>query len=349
MLVNGKGYRSVWFKDNKIFMVDQKKLPFGFETVSSENYADAAAWIRDMTVRGAPAIGAAGAFGMALAAIEAERSKNLKIIDLARDRLVAARPTAVDLKNCVDRVYNKACVSSDEAVREAQRIADAIVSGCKRLAEHGSGLIKDDDKIATHCNTGWLAAVDWGTALGVVFMAKRKGMKNFVFVDETRPRNQGARLTAWEMHNEGIDHAIIADNALAYYMQNGEIDIMVVGTDRVLLNGDIVNKIGTLEKAIIAKEFGVPFYVAAPLSTFDHHNDDGKSIVIEERSEDELLYQYGLDENGETKKIRIASPGSGAKNPAFDITPAKFITGIITPEGVIEPEKSEILEILKSS
>lgn len=337
MLVNGKDYRSVWFEDGKVFMVDQKKLPFSFETVSSGNYADAASWIRDMTVRGAPAIGAAAAFGMALAAIEAEKSKNLKIIDLARDRLIAARPTAVDLKNCVERVYNKACVSSDEAVRESQKIADAIVDECKKLAEYGSGLIKYGDKIATHCNTGWLAAVDWGTALGAVFTAKRKGMKNFIFVDETRPRNQGSRLTAWELSNEKIDHAIIADNALAHYMQKGEINMMIVGADRVLLNGDVTNKIGTLEKAIIAKEFGVPFYVAAPLSTFDKKTKDANGITIEERSEDEILYQYGKADDGQIRRIRIASPGSDAKNPAFDVTPAKFVTAFITPAGLVKP------------
>ncbi len=337
MLVNGRDYRSVWFENERLFMVDQKKLPFSFETVSSVNYADAAGWIRDMTVRGAPSIGAAGAFGMALAAIEAERGKTLEIIDLARDRLIAARPTAVDLKNCVERVYNKACISSDEAVRESQRIADAIVDECKKLAEYGSGLIKDGDKIATHCNTGWLAAVDWGTALGAVFTAKRKGMKNFIFVDETRPRNQGSRLTAWELSNENIGHAIIADNALAHYMQKGEIDMMIVGADRILSNGDLTNKIGTLEKAIIAKEFGVPFYVAAPLSTFDKKTKDAGEITIEERSEDEILYQYGKGDDGQMRRIRVASPGSNAKNPAFDVTPAKFITAFITSAGLVEP------------
>ncbi len=337
MLVNGKDYRSVWFEDGKVFMVDQKKLPFSFEIISSGNYADAAGWIRDMTVRGAPAIGAAGAFGMALAAIEAEKSKNLKIIGLARDRIIAARPTAVDLKNCVDRVYNKACVSSDEAVKESQQIAGAIVGECRKLAEHGSGLIKNGDKIATHCNTGWLATVDWGTALGAIFTAKRKGMRNFVFVDETRPRNQGSRLTAWELRNEGIAHAIIADNALAHYMQNGEVGMMIVGADRVLLNGDVANKIGTLEKAIIAKEFGVPFYVAAPLSTFDKETKYGNEITIEERNEDEILYQYGQSDDGRIMRIRTASPGSNAKNPAFDVTPAKFITAFITPAGIVKP------------
>ncbi|MFH0889689.1 MAG: S-methyl-5-thioribose-1-phosphate isomerase [Candidatus Aenigmatarchaeota archaeon] len=348
MLVNGKDYRSVWFENNKTFFVDQKKIPFNFEIVSSSDFAETASFIRDMTVRGATAIGAAGAFGMAQAAIEAEEKKDFHILELARDRLVAARPTAVDLKNCVERVYNKSVVGKDEAIHEANKISEEIVSQCTALSNHGNDLIKDHFKIATHCNTGWLAAVDVGTALGVVFAANKSGKNVFVFVDETRPRNQGSRLTAWELSNEGINHAVIADNALAYYMQKGEVDIMIVGTDRVLLNGDIANKIGTLEKAIIAKEFGVPFYVAAPITTFDREHDSVGSITIEERSADEVLYQYGQCDDGKIGRVRVASPGSDAKNPAFDITPAKYITGLITPHGIIKPEKSEILKLIKT-
>ncbi len=348
MLVNGKNYRSVWFDNDKIHAIDQKKLPFGFETLSSDNYAVVASWIRDMVVRGAPAIGAAGAFGMALAAIESGNAKSPKILELARDRLIASRPTAIDLRNCVDRVFNKATISAVAAAEESVKISEEIVVECKKISEHGEKLIRNDCKIATHCSTGWLGAVDWGTAEGAIFMSHQKGKKIFVFVDETRPRNQGARLTAWELANEKIDHAVIADNALAHFMQNGEIDIMIVGADRVLLNGDVANKIGTLEKAIIAKEFNIPFYVAAPMSTFDKSNDDRNKITIEERSEDEVLYQSGIDDSGEIKRIRIASPGSKALNPSFDITPANLITAFITPKGIVKPGKSEISKLIKT-
>lgn len=348
MLVGNKNYRSVWFDNHNVHVIDQKKLPFSFETLHSNGYATAAGWIRDMTVRGALTVGAAGAFGIALAAIEAEKNNSPETLELARDRLLASRPTAVDLKNCVDRVFNKATISRDAAINEAMKISEEIITQCKALSEHGEKLVKDGFRIATHCNTGWLAAVDWGTAEGVIFMAHQKGKKIFVYVDETRPRNQGSRLTAWELANEKIDHAIIADNALAHYMQNGEVDMVVVGADRILLNGDTANKIGTLEKAIIAKEFGIPFYVAAPMTTFDRHNDDRKKITIEERSEDEILYQSGEDEKGEIRRIRIASPNSKARNPAFDITDAKYISGIITPHGIIKPEKSEIMKIIKT-
>ncbi len=337
MLVNGKDYKSVWFDGRKLMAINQKKLPFSFETLSSDNYATVSGWIRDMTVRGAPTIGATGAFGMALAAIESEKNKSPGKLEMARDRLIASRPTAVDLKNCVVRVFNKASIGANAAVEEAVKVSDEIIGECQKMAEYGEKLIPSNGRVATHCNTGWLAAVDWGTALASVFMAKRNGKEPFVFVDETRPRNQGSRLTAWELANEKIDHAIIADNALAHFMQKGEVDIMVVGTDRIILNGDITNKIGTLEKAIVAKEFGVPFYVAAPMSTFDRETENRSEIIVEERSEDEILYQSGIDENGEIKRIRIASPGSKALNPGFDVTPADLITAFITPEGIIEP------------
>ncbi|MBI3413639.1 MAG: S-methyl-5-thioribose-1-phosphate isomerase [Candidatus Aenigmarchaeota archaeon] len=348
MLVGGKNCKSVWYDNHAVHVIDQKKLPFDFQTPYTDSYATVAGWIRDMTVRGAPAIGAAGAFGMALAAIEAEKNKRPSELEIARDRLIASRPTAVDLRNCVERVFNKASIDSSAAVNEAVKISEEIVRECKKIAEHGEKLVKNGYRIATHCNTGWLAAVDWGTAEGVIFMANRNGKSPFVFVGETRPRNQGSRLTAWELTNEKVDHAIIADSALAHYMQAGEVDMMVVGADRILLNGDTVNKIGTLEKAIIAKEFGVPFYVAAPMTTFDRVNGDRKKVTIEERSGDEVLYQEGVDENNEIRRIRTASPGSKALNPSFDFTSAKYITAIITPKGIIKPEKSEIMKILKT-
>jgi S-methyl-5-thioribose-1-phosphate isomerase len=196
-------------------------------------------------------------------------------------------------------------------------------------------LIKDGARLETHCNAGWLAFVDYGSALSPIYQAQKKGKKLFVYVDETRPRGQGARLTAWELNNENVPHSVIADDAGAFLMLQGKIDLVIVGADRIAANGDVANKIGTLEKAICAKEFGIPFYVAAPTSTFDPACATGRDIPIEERSEDEVLYQTGITAKGSLEKILVASPGSHAINPAFDITPAKYITGIITEKGIV--------------
>jgi S-methyl-5-thioribose-1-phosphate isomerase len=211
---------------------------------------------------------------------------------------------------------------------------------------HGNALLKNNARILTHCNAGWLAFADYGSALSPIYQAHRESKNVFVYVDETRPRSQGARLTAWELHNEKVPHTIIPDNAGAYLASKGKIDIMICGADRIAANGDTANKIGTFEKAIIAKTFGIPFYIAAPISTFDIHCNSGDDIIIEERSEDEVLYQTGLNENNELTRILVCSPGSSAYNPAFDVTPASYISGFITERGIFPAEKSIIKNMI---
>ncbi len=322
MLVGGKDYKSVWFDDGKLMAVNQEKLPLGFEIVSSDNYSIVAGFIRDGIVSGSPAIGVAAGFGIALAAIEGEKTKNPKTIELARDRLLSSSPVYC-LKNCVERVYLKACVSPEDALSEAKKISEEVVLESKMVSENGSGLIKNGHRIATHGNAGWLSSIDWGTVGGSISAAHEKGRKIFVMVGETRPFNQGSRLTSWELKNGGIDHVIIADGALAHFMQKGDVDMVMAGADRIFLNGNIVNTIGTLEKAIVAKEFDIPFYVAASTLAFDRLNEDGNKTTGEETP-------------------------SEAWNPGFDLTPAKYITGIVTPHGIIEPEKSKIMKLIKT-
>jgi S-methyl-5-thioribose-1-phosphate isomerase len=260
----------------------------------------------------------------------------------AKSLLESTRPTAQNLFYAVERVFSAASPEN-----EAKKIADKSVAECEAIGNYGQRLIEDGMRIATHCNAGWLACVDWGTATAPIYKAHRNGRQLEVYVDETRPRSQGARLTAWEMNNEKIRHCIIPDNALAHCMSQGEISLMIVGADRIAANGDVANKIGTLEKALAAKEFGIPFYVAAPLSTFDIKCKTGKDIPIENRSADEVLYQSGPDDSGEIRKILVCSPFSPAKNPAFDITPAKLVAGIITEKGIVKPDENEIMRLFE--
>ena len=340
MKVDGKDYRTVWIEEGIVHLIEQNLLPFEFSIFKAEDYKQTCFAIKTMIVRGAGAIGAAAGYAMAQAFLE-DNSKDF--VENARKKIEATRPTARNLFYAVEKVFEAGMVSVEKAVEKAEEIAGKDVSDSRAIGEQGKDLIKDGHHIATHCNAGWLAFVDHGTALAPIYFAHEEGKEIFVYVDETRPRSQGARLTAWELHNEGIPHSIIPDNATAYFMSEGKIDLMIVGADRIAANGDVANKIGTLEKAVLAKEFGVPFYVAAPLSTFDLNCTNGKDIPIEFRHEEEVLYQSGPDEKGETRRIRIASPGSGALNPAFDVTPASFIDGIITEKGIIfHPDKEKI-------
>lgn len=331
MLVNGKHYRTVWMEGQTVYLIEQNLLPFEFKIHEAKTYRETCRAIKTMLVRGAGAIGATAGFAMAQAFQEKANTAQ------ARKEIEATRPTAQNLFYAVKRVYE----STDPAA-EAQKIAAEDAASSRRIGEFGSALIKDGYKIETHCNAGWLAFVDHGTALSPIYTAHHSGKKIFVYVDETRPRGQGARLTAWELKNENVPHAIIADNAGAFLMSQGKIDLLIVGADRIAQNGDVANKIGTLEKAICAQEYGIPFYVAAPTSTFDLACPNGKSIPIEERSEDEVLYQTGPTAAGSLAKILVCSPGSHAINPAFDVTPAKYITGIITEKGVIAPNPERI-------
>jgi S-methyl-5-thioribose-1-phosphate isomerase len=344
MKVSGKNYRTVWFEGNKVKMINQVLLPHKFEIVSYKNHKEVAEAIKTMVVRGAPAIGATGAFGIALATLEANKSNFKKYIAEASQTLRSTRPTAQNLFHAIDYVLdsikglNNIEAIRKKAIKTANEFADADVESCKKIGQYGNTLIKDGFKIETHCNAGWLATVDWGTALSPIYVAHREGKKIFVYVDETRPRSQGMSLTAWELSQENVPHKIIPDNAGAYYMSKG-IDMMIVGADRIAANGDVANKIGTFEKAIAAKYFNIPFYVAAPFTTIDFKCPDGAHIPIEQRSEDEVLYVQGLHENGKIMKVRVAPAKSGALNPAFDVTPANLITAIVTERGIIKPNK----------
>lgn len=345
MKVNGKDYRTVWMKDSSVFLIEQNLLPFEFKIFEAKNYLDTCKAIKTMVTRGAGAIGSTAAFGLAQAFLEAPEKGFWEYVEKAKKDIEASRPTAQNLFYATNSVYNAAKKSDNpraDAVKEAQRIADENVEDSRKIGEYGNGLIKEGYNILTHCNAGWLASVDYGSALAPIYVAHRGGKKIFVYADETRPRGQGARLTAWELKNEGVPHVILPDNAGAYFMSKGKIDLVIVGADRIAANGDVANKIGTFEKAIVAKEFNVPFYVAATTTTFDLNCKSGNDIPIEERSFEEVLYQTGPDEDGNLRKILVSSPGSKAINPAFDVTPAKYITGIITNRGIIKPSKTAV-------
>ncbi|RLD60949.1 MAG: S-methyl-5-thioribose-1-phosphate isomerase [Bacteroidetes bacterium] len=348
MKVNNKHYLTVWMEGSTVYLVEQNKLPFKFQIYKSKNYKESCFAIKTMIVRGAGAIGATAGFAMAQAIIEAPDENYIEFLETAKKEIEATRPTARNLFYATNRVLKAAKVSKQEAFKTAQDIADENVRDAKKIGEFGNELIKDGYNIETHCNAGWLGFVDYGSALSPIYVANNEGKNIFVYVDETRPRSQGARLTAWELKNENIAHAILPDNAGAYLMSQGKVDMMIVGADRIAANGDVANKIGTFEKAIVAKEFNVPFYVAAPCSTFDLNCKTGNEIVIEQREEDEVLYQTGLLSNGEIEKVLVCSPGSNAINPAFDVTPADYITGIITEKGIIKPSVEEIKKIFKT-
>ncbi|MBI2941303.1 MAG: S-methyl-5-thioribose-1-phosphate isomerase [Chloroflexi bacterium] len=372
MRVNGTPYRTVWIERSEmtatVYLIDQNRLPFDFAVVACPGHVATARAIQEMTVRGAPAIGAAAGFALAQAFHEAQATDAdpwvsdgatgrrgdgafheardadadpWAFVRAARARIEATRPTARDLFFATERVWAAAeamsslAAATRAAFDAAQALASASVAACRAIGEAGEPLIPDRARVLTHCNAGWLACVDYGTATAPLYLAASRGKRLHVWVDETRPRSQGARLTAWELHGEGIPHRIIADNAAASLMSRGEVDLVIVGADRIAANGDVANKIGTLEKALCAREFGIPFYVAAPHSTFDPRVPHGKAIPIEERSPDEVLYQTGPDESGMLRRIRVAAPGSSAFNPAFDVTPAHLITGIITERGVL--------------
>ena len=349
MNVGNKHYRTIWMEGSSVFMIDQNALPFEFRIYEAKTYKETCETIITMITRGAGAIGAAAGYAMAQAFLEsAAKGKGTgenQFIEQARKEIESTRPTARNLFFATEIVYSAGLISTSDALAKAQQLAEENIADALRIGEHGNALIKDGFRIMTHCNAGWLGFVDWGSALAPIYVAHRSGKKVFVYADETRPRSQGARLTAWELQNEGVPHVIVPDNAGAHLMSKGLVDMVIVGADRIAANGDAANKIGTFEKAILAKEFGVPFYVAAPLSTFDLSIPDGSHIPIEERSEDEVLYQTGPDDQGKIHRIRVASPGSAAINPAFDVTPAGYITGIITEKGIIQPTREAILQM----
>ncbi|UCC87937.1 MAG: S-methyl-5-thioribose-1-phosphate isomerase [Anaerolineales bacterium] len=333
--------RTVEWDNGAVKMIDQRLLPGTFEIAEFTDYREVARSIKEMYIRGAPAIGAAAAFGMALAAYQSaadEPTTLMRDLEAAAEVLRRARPTAVNLFWAVDRVLRVAAdqkLSSPDDIREAvladaQALADEDVEINRRMAAHGAALVRDGDSILHHCNTGALATVDYGTALGVIRMAHEQGKKIHVFVDETRPRLQGARLTAWELQQLGVDFTLIADNAAGHYMRTGQVDICFVGSDRTAANGDVANKIGTYKLAVVARENGIPFYPVVPTSTVDLNCPTGDDIPIEERDPEEVV---GLTRQG----MPIAPAGIQVGNPAFDVTPARYVTGIVTENGVAYP------------
>jgi len=342
MRVRGKDYRAVWMECCDVVVVNQPVLPHRFELLRLKNHRQTARAIKTMTIRGAGTIGATAAYGLAQAAMEAPVRSFERYVNAAYKTLLATRPTAADLKHALDQVRKRLMralrggdieLARAAAMAEAEGIADEYAERGRLIGEIGLPLIKDGSRVLTHCNAGWLALVDWGSAPAPIYLAHRRGRKVFVWVDETRPRNQGANLTSWEFLQEGVPHKIIADNAGGLFMQRGEVDLCIVGADRIAANGDVANKIGTYEKAVLARENGIPFYVAAPSSTIDLNCPTGRAIPIEERNEDEVHYLY----EGR-RRIRISPRAARAANPAFDVTPARYITGVITERGIIKPD-----------
>lgn len=331
-----KNKRAVWAIGSKVYMINQIKLPFEEKIFISETYIETCTAIKTMIVRGAGSIGAAAGFAMMQAADAAPTENNTDFLLNAKNEIEQTRPTAGDLFVAVERVYKKALISKKEAKKEAQKIADETACAGQKIGEYGNKLIKENFGILTHCNAGPLALVEYGSALSPIIKAHQSGKKIIVYVDETRPANQGAKLTAWELFNAGIPHLIITDNAAGLLMMQGKIDMVITGADRIAANGDTANKIGTFEKAVLAKEFNIPFYIAAPDSTFDKDCKTGKNIKIEERNENEILFITGKNSEGQIEIIRIANPGSSAYNPVFDITPAKYIAGFITSYGIFQ-------------
>ena len=347
MKVNGKNYKTIWMEGEKVKLIDQNLLPFRFEIIELENWEGICKAIVNMNVRGAGAIGVAAGYAMALAFIQSPQVGGEEYLWKARQDIEQTRPTARDLFYATERVMNAGIAfGTAAAIEESQQIAFENEEEAKAIAIYGESLMLDTCNVLTHCNAGWLGFVDWGSALAPIYLAHRKGKKIFVYVDETRPRLQGSRLTAWELQNEGIAHVIVADNAGAWLLSNNRVDLFITGADRIALNGDTANKIGTFEKAIVAKNFGVPFYVAAPLSTFDPACPDGSCIPIEHRPLEEITEMEGLDEKHHFIKIRISSPGSEALNPAFDITPSSYIHSLITSKGIIQPNNQAIRQLL---
>jgi len=346
-----KAYRTVEFDEsrNAVCLIEQRLLPHRFEIVSTRHHRETAAAIRDMVVRGAGAIGATAAFGLAQGArefkgrgVEAFMRHVQRVFEVLR----AARPTAVDpvnaMRDVLAHLESGSTVADRQAlaVAAARKFAEDDVEHCREIGRHGAPLIREGLRVLTHCNAGWLGFVDIGSATAPLYAAHAEGRRFHVFCDETRPRCQGASLTAWEMAQQGISHSVIADNAAGHLMQRGEVDLVIVGSDRVLgRTGEVANKIGTYTKAVLASHHGIPFYVAIPLSTIDWKMTDGMEIPIEERSGEEVLGAWGVTRAGRREQIRIANPTSTARNPGFDVTPAKLVTGIITPVGIFKPRE----------
>ncbi len=363
MKVNNKHYHTIWVheKDPEIIqIIDQRHLPHEFLIEDLSSVEQVALAIKEMHVRGAGLIGVTAAYGMYLATLQAQKSGSFeKDIQEAAEALKSTRPTAVNLFWAVDKQLKAISHASSvqekigTALKTANEIAKQDMQNCKKIGEHGLKIIEQLSKekkgeavnILTHCNAGWLGFVDYGSASAPIYAAAEKGIKIQVWVDETRPRNQGSRLTAWELHHQGVPHTIIPDSVGGHLMQNGLVDMVIVGSDRTTYTGDVANKIGTYLKALAAKDNDIPFYVALPSSTFDWTIRDGvKNIPIEQRSDEEVKYIHGLHE-GKTRRILVGNEQSKAANYAFDVTPARLISGLITERGVCKADENSILDL----
>jgi methylthioribose-1-phosphate isomerase len=356
MKIDGTPYRSIWLAQDgwSLHIIDQTKLPWSFEILALETVEETAHAIRTMQVRGAPLIGATAAYGLCLA-LRVDASTDAMERDAAM--LAATRPTAVNLKWAIDRMLTRLRNTRPEdravtAYAEAADIADEDVAQNAAIGEHGLALIQERRKpgkpvqVLTHCNAGWIATVDWGTALAPIYQAFDAGIDIHVWVDETRPRNQGAALTAWELGRHGVPHTVIADNAGGHLMQHAAVDLVIVGADRVTRSGDVANKIGTYLKALAAHDNGVPFWVALPSTTIDWTIDDGiASIPIEERSDSEVTMMTGPTADGTLATVRVTPHGSAAANPAFDVTPARLVTGLITERGLCDATQAGLASL----
>jgi len=360
MKVNGTHYRTIWLHPENsaiVRIIDQRQLPHRFVVDDLQNVDDIAAAIKEMHVRGAGLIGATAGFGMYLAALLAPDESFQPFIEAAAKKLTATRPTATNLAWAVDRqlkVMAQAAAPAEKrsiALKTAQTIADEDADFCRRIGEHGVAIIEEISRrkrgetvhILTHCNAGWLAFVDYGSATAPIYEAHRRGLKVHVWVDETRPWLQGAKLTAWELGQQGVDHTLIADNTGGHLMQHRMVDMVIVGTDRTTYTGDVANKIGTYLKALAAKDNNIPFYVALPSSTFDWTIRDGVSeIPIEQRSADEIHYVRGRTSSGGEETVCIAPERTTAANYGFDVTPARLVTGLITERGIVAASEEAI-------
>ena len=356
MKIENKEYRTIWFENNDVKIIDQTKLPHQFIIKDLKTVKEVINAIKLMEVRGAPLIGGAAAYGIALAVRE---NNDPDFIKKSSENLIQSRPTAINLKWAVDRMLQKLSgINSDEtldiALKEAKKICDEDEKFCESIGVNGLKIIeeiykkkKDTVNILTHCNAGWLATINWGTATSPIYHAHKKGIPVHVWVDETRPRNQGANLTSYELNEEKVPNTIIADNTGGILMQRGKVDMCIVGTDRTLSTGDVCNKIGTYLKALAAHDNGIPFYVALPSSTIDWDIKDLKDIPIEERKSEELTHIEGVDDEGKIKKVMIYPKKSKTLNLAFDITPAKYVTRLITEKGVCEASTEGLKGLFK--
>jgi methylthioribose-1-phosphate isomerase len=356
MKIEGKDYKTIWFEKNIVKIIDQTKLPHIFLIKELKTCNDAVNAIKNMEVRGAPLIGATAAYGLVLSILE---KNDLDFLKQSSENLINSRPTAINLKWAVDRMMKKLLtVKKNEilnlAITEAKNICDEDEKFCNQIGLNGLKIIDEiynkknkTINILTHCNAGWLATINWGTATAPIYHAHKKGIPVHVWVDETRPRNQGANLTSFELNEEGINNTIIADNTGGILMQRSEVDLCIVGTDRTLSNGDVCNKIGTYLKALAAYDNNIPFYVALPSSTIDWEIKDHKQIPIEERNSEELSHLEGFDELGDIKKIQIYPKKSKSLNLAFDVTPAKYVTKLITEQGICDASLEGLNNLFK--